>query len=110
MQQIYNPVVMAGGIGSRLFPISRALNLRHCKQLIYNDQDHTILQKTFTWSSNLSLGKSQLISNHDHRFFAKEICRRAHKDTKIILRPVGRNTFPAIILAALRLLKCRDDI
>ena len=109
MQQIFNPVVMAGGIGSRLWPISRASVPKQYQQLLHNDHDHTMVQQTFTRLSSLSLGKSQLICNQDHRFFAAEQCRIANIDTEIILEPMGRNTAPAVILAALRLLECGDD-
>ena len=109
MQQIFNPVVMAGGIGSRLWPISRASVPKQYQQLLHNDHDHTMVQQTFTRLSSLSLGKSQLICNKDHRFFAAEQCRIANIDTEIILEPMGRNTAPAVILAALRLLEFGDD-
>ena len=58
LQQIFNPVVMAGGIGSRLWPISRASVPKQYQQLLHNDHDHTMVQQTFTRLSSLSLGKS----------------------------------------------------
>ena len=104
MDKYFNPVVMAGGVGSRLWPLSRASFPKQYQQLVDNKRGYTMLQQTFSRLSGLKLGHSQLICNQDHRFLAAEQCREANIITDIVLEPLGRNTAPAVILAALRLL------
>ena len=109
MEMSFNPVVMAGGVGSRLWPISRAWFPKQYQQLVHNELGHTMVQQTFSRLSGLQLGLSQLICNQDHRFFAAEQCRAVNIDAEIVLEPLGRNTAPAVILAALRLVECGKD-
>ena len=118
MEQYFNPVVMAGGVGSRLWPLSRASFPKQYQQLVDNEHGHTMLQQTFlrlaglaglAGLSKLSLGHSQLICNEDHRFLAAQQCHTAQIDAEIVLEPMGRNTAPAVILAALRLLEAGTD-
>ena len=109
MDKIFNPVVMAGGIGSRLWPLSRASFPKQYQQLIGNEHGHTMLQQTFTRLSGLGVGFSQLICNQEHRFLAAEQTRAINVDTQIVLEPFGRNTAPAVILAALQLIDAGRD-
>ena len=109
MDKIFNPVVMAGGIGSRLWPLSRASFPKQYQQLIDNEHGHTMLQQTFTRLSGLGVGFSQLICNQEHRFLAAEQTRAINIDTQIVLEPFGRNTAPAVILAALQLIDADRD-
>jgi mannose-1-phosphate guanylyltransferase/mannose-6-phosphate isomerase len=109
MDKCFNPVVMAGGVGSRLWPLSRASFPKQYQQLVDNEHGYTMLQQTFSRLTGLELGLSQLICNQDHRFLAAEQCRAANIDAEIVLEPIGRNTAPAVILAALRLLKAATD-
>jgi mannose-1-phosphate guanylyltransferase/mannose-6-phosphate isomerase len=109
MDKCFNPVVMAGGVGSRLWPLSRASFPKQYQQLVDNEHGQTMLQQTFSRLSGLWLGHSQLICNQDHRFLAAEQCRAANIDSEIVLEPFGRNTAPAVILAALRLLEAGTD-
>ena len=109
MEQCFNPVVMAGGVGSRLWPLSRASFPKQYQKLVDNEHGYTMLQQTFSRLSELELGHSQLICNQDHRFLAAEQCRAANIDAEIVLEPVGRNTAPAVILAALRLIDAGAD-
>jgi len=109
MNKCFNPVVMAGGVGSRLWPLSRTSFPKQYQQLVDNEHGHTMLQQTFSRLSELELGLSQLICNQDHRFLAAEQCRAANINAEIVLEPMGRNTAPAVILAALRLLEVGTD-
>ena len=109
MEQCFNPVVMAGGVGSRLWPLSRASFPKQYQQLVDNEHGHTMLQQTFIRLSGLKFGLSQLICNQDHRFLAAQQCHTANIDAEIVLEPMGRNTAPAVILAALRLLEAGTD-
>ena len=109
MEKCFNPVVMAGGVGSRLWPLSRVSFPKQYQQLVDNEHGHTMLQQTFTRLSGLELGLSQLICNQDHRFLAAEQFRAANITAEIVLEPFGRNTAPAVILAALRLIEAEMD-
>ena len=92
------PVIMAGGSGTRLWPLSRA---GHPKQFLALNGDKTMLQQTAERLSGLSTSDSVTICNEEHRFFVAEQLREIDALGKIVLEPVGRNTAPAIALAAL---------
>lgn len=89
---------MAGGTGTRLWPLSRAA---HPKQFLALHEDNTMLQATFKRLSKLDVHSSITICNEEHRFFVAEQLREIDRLGSIILEPVGRNTAPAIALAAL---------
>ena len=91
-------VIMAGGSGTRLWPLSRAA---HPKQFLSLHGQDTMLQATFKRLDGLDIGSSLTICNEEHRFFVAEQLREIDKLGAIILEPVGRNTAPAIALAAL---------
>ncbi|WP_320040664.1 mannose-1-phosphate guanylyltransferase/mannose-6-phosphate isomerase [uncultured Desulfobacter sp.] len=94
------PVILAGGSGTRLWPMSRSL---YPKQLINLYNAHTMLQNTLLRFSGLNdLGAPVVICNENHRFMTAEQIRQIDiNDFKIILEPAARNTAPAIALAAL---------
>ena len=92
------PVIMAGGSGTRLWPLSRA---SHPKQFLALNGDKTMLQQTVERLSGLSNDELIAICNEEHRFFVAEQMREIDALGKIILEPVSRNTAPAIALAAL---------
>ena len=92
------PVIMAGGSGTRLWPLSRA---GHPKQFLALNGDMTMLQQTVKRLANLPVSESITICNEEHRFFVAEQMREIDALGRIILEPVGRNTAPAIALAAL---------
>lgn len=94
------PVIMAGGSGTRLWPLSREL---HPKQfLTLPGQTHSMLQATLARLDGLTSANPLVISNEAHRFIAAEQLRQMGKLAgNILLEPVGRNTAPAIALAAL---------
>ena len=90
-------VVMAGGSGTRLWPLSRAA---YPKQFLALYGEDTMLQATFKRLESLNVDSSVTICNEEHRFFVAEQLREIDKLDSIILEPVGRNTAPAIALAA----------
>ena len=90
-------VIMAGGSGSRLWPLSRA---GHPKQFLALNGEDTMLQATIKRLGGLNVGSSVTICNEEHRFFVAEQLREIDKLGSIILEPIGRNTAPAIALAA----------
>ncbi|MFC0268199.1 mannose-1-phosphate guanylyltransferase/mannose-6-phosphate isomerase [Kushneria aurantia] len=101
------PVVMAGGTGSRLWPMSREL---YPKQFLGLTGESTLLQQTFKRLEGLETAPPVLICNEEHRFLAAEQLRQIGLlDHNIILEPVGRNTAPAIALAALTAMKSDDN-
>ncbi|HBR4419105.1 TPA: mannose-1-phosphate guanylyltransferase/mannose-6-phosphate isomerase [Klebsiella pneumoniae] len=101
------PVIMAGGTGSRLWPMSREL---YPKQFLRLGSEFSMLQETIFRLDGLDVSDPMLICNEQHRFLAAEQLRQINKNTNnIILEPVGRNTAPAIALAALSALKNNDD-
>lgn len=94
------PVILAGGTGSRLWPLSREL---YPKQLLTLIGEQTLLQATF--SRCLGLDNANLpilVVGEEHRFIAKSQIDSlvADKSVSILLEPVGRNTAPAIYAAA----------
>jgi len=91
-------VVMAGGTGSRLWPLSRAA---YPKQFLSLFGDDTMLQATFKRLDGLDIESSVTICNEKHRFFVAEQLREIDRLDSIILEPVARNTAPTITLAAL---------
>ena len=91
------PVIMAGGTGSRLWPLSRSL---YPKQFLALTGDNTMLQETLCRLSPLDVSAPLVICNEEHRFIVAEQLRSIDKTGSIILEPVGRNTAPAIALAA----------
>jgi mannose-1-phosphate guanylyltransferase len=96
-------VIMAGGSGTRLWPLSRAA---HAKQFLNLYGEDTMLQATIKRLSGLDIQASITICNEDLRFFVADQLRELDKLGSIILEPVGRNTAPAIALAALT---AKDD-
>ena len=100
-------VIMAGGSGTRLWPLSRAA---HPKQFLALHGDDTMLQATFKRLDGLDIQSSVTICNEEHRFFVAEQLREINKLGSIILEPVGRNTAPAIALAALSSAEVDDPL
>lgn len=99
-------VVMAGGSGARLWPLSRAV---HPKQFLKLNGEDTMLQSTMKRLSGLDVSSSVTICNDEHRFFVAEQLREIDKLGSIILEPMGKNTAPAIALAALAALAADND-
>ncbi len=93
------PVVLSGGSGTRLWPLSREL---YPKQLLPLVGDLTMLQETLQRLSGLQAAPPIVVCNDAHRFLvAEQLRQRKVKPQAIILEPIGRNTAPAIALAAL---------
>lgn len=101
------PVVMAGGSGTRLWPLSRQ---RFPKQFLTLDGEHSMLQTTLLRLSGLPHQPPMVICNEAHRFTVAEQLRASQlPHSGIILEAVGRNTAPAIALAALQALQRGQD-
>ena len=97
------PVILSGGSGSRLWPLSRKL---YPKQFIPLRGKQNLYQATLNRVAELNdVSSSITICNDEHRFMAAEQGRQSSvENTEIILEPVGRNTAPAIVIAAMHAL------
>jgi len=95
------PVILAGGSGTRLWPLSRAL---YPKQLIRLVDQRTMLQNTILRLNGLEDAENPVvICNDEYRFMVAEQLRQIGiEPAEIVLEPVGRNTAPALAVAALR--------
>jgi mannose-1-phosphate guanylyltransferase/mannose-6-phosphate isomerase len=97
------PVILSGGAGTRLWPLSREL---YPKQLLALTGERTMLQQTALRLSGLAAASPVVVCNEAHRFLVAEQLRQLKMDTRaVVLEPFGRNTAPAIALAALAALK-----
>lgn len=102
------PVVLAGGSGSRLWPLSRT---HYPKQLLKLFGDATMLQQTLQRLDGLEkLSDPVVVCNEEHRFMvAEQLQEIGRTRASILLEPVGRNTAPALALAALRACDLEED-
>ncbi|ESP95136.1 MULTISPECIES: mannose-1-phosphate guanylyltransferase/mannose-6-phosphate isomerase [Pseudoalteromonas] len=101
------PVIMAGGSGTRLWPLSRG---NYPKQFLKLHGDNTMLQETVARLNGLEHSPVMLICNEEHRFIAAEQVRQLNAEhSGIFLEPVGRNTAPAIALAAFKAVENGED-
>jgi mannose-1-phosphate guanylyltransferase/mannose-6-phosphate isomerase len=103
------PVVLSGGSGTRLWPLSREKYPKQLLPLIGND---SLLQATVRRVEGLDgvkLKEPLIICNEEYRFIIAEQLRVMGKKSNILLEPVGRNTAPALTLAALAVVKDGED-
>ena len=102
------PVILSGGSGTRLWPLSRK---QYPKQYLPLVGDNTMLQETILRLSGLDdLAEPIIICNEDHRFIVAEQCQQINiTNPTILLEPLGRNTAPAIAAAALQAQKISED-
>ncbi|WP_445621075.1 mannose-1-phosphate guanylyltransferase/mannose-6-phosphate isomerase [Kushneria sp. Sum13] len=103
------PVILSGGSGTRLWPVSRHDYPKQFLPLM--DAEHSLLQQTLLRLEGLkNVSDPIMVCNEAHRFLVAEQLRQldvAHGG--IVLEPVGRNTAPAIALAAFQALEAHDD-
>lgn len=102
------PVILCGGAGTRLWPLSREL---YPKQLLALVDDYSLLQNTITrCAGHPDVTAPMLVCNEEHRFLVAEQLRKIEVEaSRIILEPEGRNTAPAVALAAHEAMKTDDD-
>ena len=103
------PVLLSGGVGSRLWPVSRELYPKQFLPLA--DDKSTLFQQTLERLQGLpGLGEPIVVCNNEHRFLvAQQLREGGHIGGSILLEPIGRNTAPAIALAAIDALKQTED-
>jgi mannose-1-phosphate guanylyltransferase/mannose-6-phosphate isomerase len=102
------PVILSGGSGSRLWPLSRE---HYPKPLLSLVSEKTLLQETANRLDGIEgLGDAVYVCNEEHRFLvAEQVAEIGKKPATIILEPEGRNTAPALTLAALYLVQQDPD-
>ncbi|RMD63066.1 MAG: mannose-1-phosphate guanylyltransferase/mannose-6-phosphate isomerase [Alphaproteobacteria bacterium] len=105
---LVRPVILSGGVGSRLWPLSRAL---YPKQLLPLVGERTMLQETLNRVADPALfAPPMVICNEEHRFIIAEQMRQNGTPAgTIVLEPEGRNTAPAAAIGALLALRDDDD-
>src|ERR1700693_3822116 len=98
------PVILSGGAGTRLWPLSREM---YPKQLLALTSQYSMLQDTALRLAGIAGARPPIVvCNEAHRFTVAEQIRMLGMDASaILLEPVGRNTAPAVALAALQALK-----
>ena len=101
------PVLLSGGSGTRLWPLSREA---YPKQFLPLAGDDTMLQATWLRVADLADAAPIVVAGEDHRFLVAEQLRQIGAPTPaILLEPIGRNTAPAIAAAALQAMAGGDD-
>mgnify|MGYP001203076731 CR=1 FL=1 len=109
-EELIVPVILCGGTGTRLWPLSRESYPKQYLTLFQKD-NKTLLQKTLKRIAKFkSISSPIFITNEEHRFIIAEQIRQEGIEKKsIILEPFGRNTAPAIAIAALEALSKGQD-
>ena len=106
MAQLH-PVILSGGVGSRLWPLSRSL---FPKQLLALAGDNSLIQDTARRARGPQFAAPLVVCNADHRFLIAEQMRMAgFMPEAMVLEPQGRNTAPAAAVAALMLAEKDPD-
>jgi mannose-1-phosphate guanylyltransferase/mannose-6-phosphate isomerase len=106
------PVIMAGGAGTRLWPLSRAM---YPKQFLALTGNQTLFQQTIARiaavaDGAIAVAPATVVGNEEHRFLIADQMRELGADAgDVLLEPAGRNTAPAITLAALQATECGED-
>ena len=110
---VVQPVIMAGGSGTRLWPLSRA---GYPKQfLVLGDSNRSLFQEAALRLAGLAAADIApaaplVVGNEEHRFLALDQLREVRQmPSAVVLEPAGRNTAPALTLAALQALEGGQD-
>jgi len=108
---LVTPVILCGGSGTRLWPLSRSGFPKHFLELSGDDSNQTLYQQAIMrinaiGNTQIDLSPTLIVTNEEHRFLALDQFREVNKGIEAILliEPVGRNTAPALSLAALQAL------
>ncbi|MDO8697440.1 MAG: mannose-1-phosphate guanylyltransferase/mannose-6-phosphate isomerase, partial [Pseudomonas sp.] len=103
------PIILSGGSGSRLWPLSRK---QFPKQFLALTGDHTLFQQTIERLNFDGVQPPVIVCNIEHRFIVEEQLSALKLETQaIVLEPFGRNTAPAVAIAAMKLLnEDRDEL
>ena len=100
------PVILCGGSGTRLWPLSRSGFPKQFLVLSGGDSKHSLFQEAIErinaiGNQDITLGPTLIVTNEEHRFLAIDQLRELPNITaSLLLEPIGRNTAPALSLAA----------
>ena len=101
-----HPVILSGGSGTRLWPLSRAMYPKQFIPFFEEDGDNFLAKTLMRLSEDNGFAKPTLLCNNDHRFLVREqLDRKGIEPNAIILEPMARNTAAAIAVAALRIVE-----
>lgn len=99
------PVILCGGSGTRLWPLSRSMYPKQFIPLTNGSEESLLAETLRRLSPERGFARPTLLCNNDHRFLLRDELDRTGTDVReILLEPVGRNTAPAIAVAALSVL------
>jgi mannose-1-phosphate guanylyltransferase/mannose-6-phosphate isomerase len=107
---LVTPVILCGGSGTRLWPLSRSGFPKQFLVLSGDDSNQSLFQQAFTrinasGNAQIDLGETLIVTNEEHRFLALDQLRELKAiHAELLLEPIGRNTAPALSLAALQVL------
>ena len=104
------PVVLSGGSGTRLWPLSRE---KYPKQLLSLIGEDSLLQATVRRADGIAgttLAEPMVVCNEEYRFVIAEQLRLMGRPGRIVLEPLGRNTAPALTIAAQAAIKSEADV
>ncbi len=104
------PVVLSGGSGTRLWPLSRE---KYPKQLLSLIGEDSLLQATVRRADGIAgttLAEPMVVCNEEYRFVIAEQLRLMGRPGRIVLEPLGRNTAPALTIAAQAAIKNEADV
>jgi mannose-1-phosphate guanylyltransferase/mannose-6-phosphate isomerase len=96
------PVILCGGSGTRLWPLSRD---SYPKQFLHLLENQSLFQATVKRLQGITDENPMAVTNDKHRFLVAEQLREINQEAEILLEPMGRNTAPAIAAAAIRALR-----
>ena len=100
---VIRPVILCGGSGTRLWPLSRT---HYPKQFLRLVDDFSLLQNTLRRLDGVSgLGEAIAVANENHRFLVAEQLHEIGQKADILLEPAARNTAPAVAAAAVHALR-----
>lgn len=104
MMNEIQPVILSGGAGTRLWPLSR---MKYPKQFVKLSNGKSLFSEALEQSITIGTNNPIIVSNEEYRFYVQESLIEEKQKGDIILESVGRNTAPAIALAALATLEKR---
>jgi len=97
MKKKIQPVILAGGGGSRLWPVSRQSRPKPFNKIL---SDYPMLHSTLMRLKNINTNPAIIVTNENHKFFVKDILNQTKTNAKLVIEPFGRNTAPAVASAA----------